>query len=164
MAALTEDIKTEIILQLAQFRGYSEVARWVTDEWGVKVDRFQVRTYDPTNPAFAGSPKWREIFHEARKNYLSAVEAVPIANKAYRLNELQKNYDRARQADNLVLANAILEQAAKEVGGALTNERNLNVDKKGGGFRELTPEERRMAVAEMIHEAMGRHNAIATEH
>lgn len=68
MAALTEDIKTaEIILQLAQFRGYSEVARWVSDEWGVKVDRFQVRTYDPTNAAFAGSPKWREIFVVARE-------------------------------------------------------------------------------------------------
>lgn len=164
MAALTEDIKTEIVLQLAQFRGYSEVARWVSDEWGVKVDRFQVRTYDPTNPAFAGGPKWREIFQEARKNYLSAVEAVPIANKAYRLNELQKNYDRARQADNLVLANAILEQAAKEVGGALTNERNLRVEKPGGSFRDLSSEERRMAAAQLIHDALSRQNASATEH
>ncbi len=164
MAALTEDIKTEIILQLAQFRGYSEVARWVSDEWGVKVDRFQVRTYDPTNAAFAGSPKWREIFVEARKKYLSSVEAVPIANKAYRLNELQKNYDRARQSDNLVLANAILEQAAKEVGGALTNERNLHVDKPGGSFRDLSLEERRIAAAQLIYDALSRQNASATEH
>jgi hypothetical protein len=154
MTKLTDEIKNLIVTQLAQFRGYAEVARLVTHETGVAVDRFQVRTYDPTNPAFAGGDKWRAIFDRVREHYLTAVESVPIANKAYRLNELQRNYDDARGKGNLVLANQTLEQAAKEVGGAHTNERNLNLNGPYSQYADMTSEERRAAAAEILRAAL----------
>ena len=152
MAKLTEDIKHLIVIQLAQFRGYAEVSRLIHEETGVKVDRFQVRTYDPTNMAYAGSEKWRVIFDAARHAYLHTVEIVPIANRAYRLNELQRNYAEARVIGNLALANATLEQAAKEVMPSAL-ERNALIQSPSP-YAAMTPEERRAAVTEMLRTAL----------
>lgn len=156
MTRLTDEIKTLIVMELAQFRGYAEVARLVSEETGVPVDRFQVRTYDPTNLAYAGGDKWRVIFERARVQYLTAVESVPIANKAFRLNELQRNYEAARNRGNLVLANATLEQAAKEVGGSLSNQRQLIMEGRSNPCMEMSPEERRAAVVEILRTAISR--------
>ena len=155
MPQLTEDIKHQIVIQLAQFRGYAEVSRLIHEETGVKVDRFQVRTYDPTNMAYAGSDKWRAIFDTARHAYLHSVETVPVANKAYRLNELQRNYSEARAKGNLALANATLEQAAKEVAPSAL-ERNGMVQ-SSSPYAAMTPEERRAMVAEILEKALDRH-------
>lgn len=154
MATLPDHIKNEIVLQLARFRGYSEVARAITAEWDVPVDRFQVRTYDPTNAAYAGGEKWREIFNSARSSYLAEVEAVPIANKGYRLNELQRLYQRAVKMGNLVLAANLLEQGAKEAGGALTNERHVRLEANRSELACTTPEERRRLVTDMLRNAL----------
>lgn len=157
MTKLTEDVKCLIVTQLAQFRGYAETARLVTDETGVTVDRFQVRTYDPTKSAYAGSDRWREIFDQVRSRYLSSIESVPIAHKAFRLNVLQQICDDALSKGNFVLAAATLEQAAKEVGNSLTNERNIRVNGSANSLSQLTPEERRAMVAEMLRNALDAH-------
>lgn len=146
-----------IVTELAQFRRHADVARMITEETGVTVDRFQVRTYDPTKAAYAGGEKWREIFDQVRSRYLSSIESVPIAHKAYRLNVLQQICDNARDRGNLVLAAATLEQAAKEVGNALTNERNIRMNGPMNSLSELTPEERRAMVAEMLRNALETH-------
>lgn len=157
MAKLTDDVKRLIVTQLAQFRGYAEVARAVTEETGVSVDRFQVRTYDPTKAAYAGSEKWREIFDQVRSRYLNSIESVPIAHKAYRLNVLQQICDEALNKGNAVLAAATLEQAAKEVGNSLTNERNIRMNGSKNSLSELTSEERRAMVTEMLRNALDAH-------
>jgi hypothetical protein len=48
-----------------------------------------------------------------------------VAKAAYRLRELNDNYLKALKMKNLRMANAILEQASKESGGAYTNRREL---------------------------------------
>lgn len=154
MPKLTDDIKLFVVTQLAQFRGYAEVARLVVDETGVVVDRFQVRTYDPRNLAYAGGDKWRAIFDAERQAYLNSLESIPIAKQAYRLNELQRNYTDARNRGNLVLANATLEQAAKEMGKALTNERDLMIDRRRSLLADLTSEERRAMAAEVVRDVL----------
>lgn len=157
MARLTEDVKRLIVIQLAQFRGYAETARLVTNETGVIVDRFQVRTYDPTKVAYAGSDKWREIFDQVRSRYLSSIESVPIAHKAFRLNVLQQICDDALSKGNAVLAAATLEQAAKEVGNSLTNERNTRMNGSTNSYSEHTSEERRAMVTEILRSALDAH-------
>ena len=152
MPKLTDELKHLIVVHLAQFKGYAETARLVHEETGVQVDRFQVRTYDPTNIVYAGADKWRDIFDANRRLYLTSVEAVPIANKAYRLNELQRNYAEARNKGNLVLANAALEQAAKEMAPS-ASERNGPVP-SSSPFAAMTSEERRAAVTEMLRAAL----------
>ena len=157
MSKLTDDIKLMIVTELAQFRRAADVARMITDETGVTVDRFQVRTYDPTKTAYAGGDKWRQVFDQVRSRYLGSIESVPIAHKAYRLNVLQQICDDARSRGNFVLAAAILAQAAKEVGNSLTNERNIRMNGSTNSFSETTPEERRAMVAEMLGNALDAH-------
>lgn len=156
MADFTDEIKHAIVIAHAQFKNCADIVALVFNEFGVETDVRQVGGYDPERSYYEAGEKWRTIFDAARKNYLEDVGSIAIGTQAFRLNELQQNYLKAKKEGKVALANSILEQAAKEVGGVLTNERNLNVDKKSGGYRDLTPEERRMAVAEMIHEAMAR--------
>lgn len=154
MAELTEDQKTFIVQHLACFGSPAEVARAFNDEYGIEIDHHQVRTYDPTRPRYEAGEKWRPIFEATREKFLNDVSAVPISQQAYRLQILQQNLTAALKVKNMKLANETLKQAAEEMGGILTNERNVNIE-KGGGFRDLTPDERRQAVAEMLRDALG---------
>jgi hypothetical protein len=116
MATLTDEVKHEIVAALASFCGYAETARHIRDRFGVDVDRFQIRTYDPTNWAYAAGEKWRPIFHSTRQAYLHQVADIPIAHRAYRLHQLQKLLDQAIAVGNLSLAMRVLERAAVEMG------------------------------------------------
>lgn len=142
MARLTEAEKQEIVTLLARFHSPTQVVVHMREHWGLDVDRFQVRTYDPANPRYEAGPKWREIFEATRAAYLNSIEHIPIARAAYRLNELQNIYDRAVDMGNLPLAKAILRQAAWETRGAQVGEARP-VANAGSGCRHMTYEERR---------------------
>ena len=116
MATLTDEVKHEIVTALASFCGYAETARHIRACFGIAVDRFQVRTYDPTNWAYAAGEKWRAIFHSARQAFLHQVADIPIAHRAYRLHQLQKLLDQAIEVGNPGLAMRVLERAAVEMG------------------------------------------------
>jgi len=154
MAALSQTEKHQIVVLLAQFTSYSDVAVIMREQFGVDIERFQVRTYDPSNARYAAGERWREVFNTARATYLASIEAIPMAHLGFRLNSLQRLFDKASARGNLVLACAILEQAAKEVGGTLTNARSVTVEPSEHSFRHLSPEERRARVAEMLREAL----------
>ena len=126
----------------------------VYEQFEVETSVQQVRTYNPEHPKYEAGEKWRPIFNAVRKAYLEDLSSIPIASKAFRLHALQKNYERATKMSNLVLANATLEQAAKEVGGFLTNERNIKLERSESSVRDLSPEERRNRVTEIIREAI----------
>lgn len=155
MATLSDREKEEIVTLLARFRAPAQVVVHMREQWGVEVDRFQVRAYDPTNARYEGGDKWRPIFEAARAAYLGSIEDVPIAHAGYRLNELQRNYDRASQVGNLVLANAILRQAAWEIGripARQFGERNAGPL----SVHDMSPEERRARMVEILNDALGR--------
>jgi hypothetical protein len=132
--------------------------RWrerFNDEFGIEIDHqtgaaHSIRRGTP----YEAGEKWRPIFEATREKFLNDVSAVPISQQAYRLQILQQNLTAALKVKNMKLANETLKQAAEEMGGILTNERNVNIE-KGGGFRDLTPDERRQAVAEMLRDALG---------
>ena len=126
MAALTEDEKLFIVQALACFDTPSQVADAVKEEFGTVVTRMQVANYDPTKPAGSKvSKKLAEIFHATRKAFLENVSQIPIANQAVRLRMLQKTATKAQTQGNTVVVMQACEQAAKEVGGAFTNRREL---------------------------------------
>lgn len=154
MADLSTEAKLFIVQSLARFSSPAEVVAMIYEEFGVETSVQQVRTYNPEHPKYEAGEKWRPIFDAVRKAYLENLSSIPIASKAFRLHALQKNYERATKMSNLILANATLEQAAKEVGGFLTNERNIKLEKSETGFRDLSPEERRTRVTEMLREAI----------
>jgi hypothetical protein len=155
MAELTEQQKLEIVEALACFRTSAEIIKHFGAEYGIEMDSRQVGGYDPTRPYYEAGDKWREIFEVKRKQYLEDVAAVPVANQGYRLQRLQHYIAEAEKAKNWKLAAELHEQAAKEVGGVLTNERNLRVDdNRAQRVRDMSPEDRRAAFAELVRQAL----------
>lgn len=151
MAKLTEPQKLAIVQALACFDTPSEVAAAVKEEFGIEVNRQQVAGYDPTKPSCKGmAKKLRAVFTATREAFLADVSTIPIAQQAVRLRALQREFERAKGRGNSVLVAQLLEQAAKECGGLLTNRRELMG--KGGGpiqqqMTQVTPEQLAAAVA-----------------
>lgn len=156
MARLSELEKQEIVRLLARHVSVPDVVATMREQLGVKIDRFQVRSYDPTKARYEGGERLRAIFAAEREKYEQSIEDVPIAHKAFRLGQLQRMLFRAQASGNLVLACKILEQAAKEVGGVLTNRSNVTVERPQSIYQDMAPEERRRHVAEMIHDALSK--------
>ncbi|WP_443612812.1 DUF2280 domain-containing protein [Acinetobacter pseudolwoffii] len=124
MAALKEPVKIFIVQALACRDTPQEVAEQVLQEFGVKVDRKQVQSYDPTKAAGKNlSKKFVELFDKTRADFDAGLIDIPIAQKHYRLKQYQKQLE--RNAKNTVMSLKILEQAAKDVGGQFTNRQEI---------------------------------------
>lgn len=132
MAALTDPAKLFVVQALACFDTPSQVASAVKQEFGLEVSRQQVSIYDPTRPAGRSlSKKLAATFQATREAFLKEAATVPVAHQAYRLRVLNRALERAEKSGNTTLVLQILEQAAREMGGAFTNRRE--VTGKGGG-------------------------------
>lgn len=126
MAVLKEEAKLLLVQSLACFDTPTQAAELVKQELGIAISRMQAAAYDPTKPAGRNlSEKWRAVFDSTREKFLSDVASVPIAHQAFRLRALQRQFERAEARGNTPLAAQLLEQAAKEMGGSLTNRREL---------------------------------------
>ncbi|MDN5511144.1 DUF2280 domain-containing protein [Acinetobacter sp.] len=93
MAALKDPVKIFIVQSLACFETPQQVADAVKQQFKIEIERQQVALYDPTK--YAGrnlSKKLKDLFEKTRENFRSNVYDIPLANKAVRLNELQKMY------------------------------------------------------------------------
>lgn len=153
MAVLTEAQKEAIVVQLARYRRPAEVAEFMREEHELELTVQQIRTYDPTNLRFeADRDKWEPIFLAAREAYITDVKQVAVANQAFRLNELHDLYSKAKKAKNWKLAADLLEQIAREVGGAMTNSRELTVS-DGRRARDMSDEDRVAMLGSIIAEA-----------
>lgn len=150
MAALTDIHRLFITKALACFDSPSQVAELVKEEFGVVVTRQQVQAYDPGKTAARHlSKKWRAIFDATRKAFLDDVSQIPIAQKAYRLRRLQHLHDRAGTNRNPVLAAALLEQAAKEIGGHYGDRRRVELAGPNGGPIPVAADLRNLTDAEL---------------
>lgn len=124
---LSEEVQLFIVQALACFDTPTEVSEAVNAEFEISVSKQAVEKYDPTKRAGARvSDKWRQIFDETRKDFLENTASIPIAHRAYRLRALQRMAARAEKMKNFALAAQLHEQAAKEVGDAYTNRRQLS--------------------------------------
>lgn len=139
MAALTEEIQTFIVQALARYRKPSLVAKDVKAEFGVTLDRRQVAFYDPERGGKGKrlAPKWRDLYYEERSIYLNGKVAAGIAAQNYRLDYYQRAAEFYEERGNYVLGAAMVEKAAKEVGGAYTNKRTVTVEGLAGARRAL---------------------------
>jgi hypothetical protein len=148
MAQLTEPVKLAIVQALACFDTPSDIAAAVKEDYGVVVTRQQVAGYDPTKGSCKGvAKKLREVFTSTRKAFLEDVSTIPIAQQAVRLRALQREFERAKSRGNSAMVAQLLEQAAKECGGALTNRRE-HTGKNGGPIQQasVSAEELKAAV------------------
>lgn len=155
MAELSEEQKETVVRLLAEFKRPAEVVAYIQDAWGTTIDRFQVRTYDPTNARFEAGERYRAMFEAVRASFLDDLANIPISHQGFRLNLLNEMALKAMHQGNLMLASRLLEQAAKEVGGLFSARRELRVeDTRKSSVASMTPEERKQALAEVIRQAM----------
>ena len=156
MAALKEPVKIFIVQSLACFETPQQVADSVEELYGIKIDRKQCHSYDPTK--YAGrnlSKKLKDLFEKTRKEFRENIEDIPIANKAFRLKEIQKMYDDAGK--NKVIRQNLIKMAFQETDGRVTKQ---EITGAGGGplqsenvtYVTATKEEVRQALNELESE------------
>ena len=121
MAALKEPVKIFIVQSLACFETPQQVADAVQQRFGIEIDRRQCEGYDPTK--FSGrnlSKKLKDLFDRTRKDFRENIEDIAIANKAFRLMELQKMYEDSGR--NKRAKQNLLKQAFQETDGRVTRQ------------------------------------------
>lgn len=134
MTKLTDPIRAFIVQGLACFDSPTQVSNAVKEEFGLVVPRELVQKYHPERVASRGlAKKWRAQFAAQRQTFLQVVAKIPIANQAVRLRALQRRLERAEKGNNDKLVLQILEQAAKEIGGAYGDMRRIELSGLGGG-------------------------------
>jgi hypothetical protein len=129
MAALKEPVKMFIVQSLACFETPQQVANAVMQRFGIEIDRRQCENYDPTK--FAGrnlSKKLKDLFERTRQDFRENVEDIAIANKAFRLMELQKMYEDSGK--NKRTKQNLLKQAFQETDGRVTKQEITGKDGK----------------------------------
>jgi len=133
MAALDVKVKRFIVQALACYDTPTQVAAAVLEEFGVKLERQRIAVYDPTKAAGRElSKELRSLFEETRARFKAEADAIPIASQAYRLRALNRMHQRAESVGNMAMSAQLLEQAAKEIGGAYTDRRRIVGDGPGG--------------------------------
>lgn len=135
MATLSNEHKAYIVEQLACYESTSDIIDSLNEKFDIQTDHAQISYYNP-DAVFGGrrlAKKWRYLFNETRDKFLEGATQIPIAHKQYRLRELQKNYYKLLRRDDIRGANAVLEQAAKEMGEAYTAKGVLESVADNGG-------------------------------
>jgi hypothetical protein len=118
VARFSEQEKATMARLFGRFYTPSQVAEAVSEAWGRPVDRRETDRYNPANARC--SAKWLEVAAAERARFLKEEEEQPLFHRPFRLAILQRTLEHEGNR-NPVLRLAILEQAAKEVGGKYTN-------------------------------------------
>ena len=127
MATLKEPVKVFIVQSLACMETPQQVADAVKQEFDIDIDRTQVAAYDPTKRAGKNlSKELRKLFDETRKEFQENILDIPVANKAFRLRELQKMYDDFGK--NKVMKQKVLKQAFQETDGRTSRQEMTGKD------------------------------------
>lgn len=124
MARITKKVKLFIVRMLAEFETPTQAAKTVKEIFNLDVSPQQCESYDPTKRTGQDlSQELRDKFFEYRRKANEELEAIPIANKRYRLQLLQELVDNF--PNNPVFIPKWTEQAAKEMGNQYTNKTEL---------------------------------------
>jgi len=133
MAKLKTNIQTFIVQQFAMYSTPQEIVDLVKVNFSIETTRSQVFFYNADmNPTLA--QKWKDLFDRTREKFLSDTSSIAIAQRSYRLNELDKIYQGQKNAPrpNTAAMKDTLEQAAKEAGEAFTNKQKHEHTGKDG--------------------------------
>jgi hypothetical protein len=127
MAALKEPVKIFIVQTLACRDTPQEVADLVKQEFGIEIDRQQCAAYDPTKRRGKNlSKKYVQLFEETREKFDAGLIDIPIANKFYRLKEIQKMYDDSGK--NKMTKQRLLKLAHQETDGRTIRQEHTGKD------------------------------------
>lgn len=118
--------KRFIVKLLAVYESPSEVIEQVKEKFELTVTKQQLQHYDPTTVMGQDlSKELTELFKNTRTEFDEA-DPVPLSKQNARLKKLSKYVDKFENMNNFGKAAEILEQIAKEKGGAFTNRREIS--------------------------------------
>lgn len=140
MARLNKKVKLFIVRLLAEFESPTDAVKQVKAVFNIDVTPQQCEAYDPTK--YTGQDLSQDLadqFYVYRRKANEQLEAIPIANKRYRLQRLQNLIDHERYKDNPVLVPKMMEQAAKEMGHQYTNTTKTDVTTNGESLNNAKP-------------------------
>lgn len=124
MARITKKVKLFIVKVLAEFETPTNTAKQVKEIFNIEVSPQQCERYDPTKRMGHDlSQELRDKFFEYRRIANEELEAIPVANKRYRLQLIQNLLE--EHPNNPVFTPKWLEQAAKEMGNQYTNRQEI---------------------------------------
>jgi hypothetical protein len=150
---LSKDAQMYVVMQLAMWERPTIIRDQLKELFDVaEISLSAIVQYDAANPKL--SPKWKSLFKKTRAKFIEDTNAIPIANKAFRLRELDSLYHRQKlnaRAGNPVEMRAVLEQAAKESGNQYSNVRELT----GKGGTPLIPDNPARVVVYLPDNARG---------
>ena len=109
-------MKAFIVKGLARYETPTRIAASVKTNFGIEIDRRQVFAYAPAGSR-RPAQRWINLHAATRAKFTRAVAEVGVAQKVVRLRMLDRFANRADEANQMVRACRILEQAAKECGG-----------------------------------------------
>lgn len=145
MAALPEEVKAFIVEQLACFEPPQRVADAVKEEFGIVIVRQHVVGYDPEKTC--KTKKWIALHKAVREAFLAGKVQTAIERRGWRLRMIERMALRAEKSRNYKLAAELLEQAAKEEGGAYRASQRAGV---GNANTPETDEEKVMKLRSMM--------------
>lgn len=127
MARITKKVKLFIVRMLAEFETPTQASKSVKEVFNFDVTPQQCEAYDPTKRTGQDlSQELRDKFFEYRRQANEELEAIPIANKRYRLQLLQDLVE--KYPNNPVFIPKWTEQAAKEMGNQYTNKTDVTTN------------------------------------
>lgn len=114
MARITKKVKLFIVRMLAEFESPTQTSKTAKEVFNIDVTPQQCEAYDPTKRTGQDlSQELRDLFFEYRRKANEELEAIPVANKRYRLQQIQNLLD--EHPNNPVFTPKWLELAAKEM-------------------------------------------------
>ena len=125
LARLPDEVKRRIVVELASFRSTREVSAMLREEYGIEQSPSALCNWDPMRPYSRMSQALRELFLRTRCAYVQEAVQLNTAHQAFRLRRLEKLSFAAEAEGDLARAAALIEQGARDHGGAYTDYRRL---------------------------------------
>jgi hypothetical protein len=118
---LPHAVKARIVTLFAQYQGLGAIQKAIESEFGLRIGKSTIAHYDPTAARVRLSRRLLSLFEDARAAYVGDFTRIGIAQQNHRLRLIERLVEKAETAKEFAAAAKLLELAAKEMGGALTN-------------------------------------------
>ena len=118
---LPRGVVDRIVVLFAQFRGVAEVQRAIREEFGCEIAKSTLQHYDADNFRGRLSKRHRALHEAAREAWIGETKRIGIAHQSQRLRLIERAIAGAERSRDWGNVSKLLELAAKEMGGVLTN-------------------------------------------
>lgn len=147
---LPNEVKQRIVTLFAQFQGVGPIHRTIREEFGLALDHRTIAQYDPSRPQARIGRRLRDVYASAREAWVGKQATIGVSMQNQRLRLIERAIEGAERGKDWGNVARLLELAAKEMGGVLTN---VSKVEHGGavGHLHLTAEDARAELARRLN-------------